>query len=166
MAPSSPRKPRGLNLAVLVPALPVVTLPNGKAHQLVPLTARGYELVREAQAMVQDERADMEEGRAPTTDVEHFHTVLDEAVAWLLPSATPDDRASLGLRADMKMAICLTAAGQIDEVVATLNEQDEGTEGNETARSSPLSGPGTTSARRSRRSRGATGNGGTSRSSE
>jgi hypothetical protein len=109
-----------LNLAELVPALPAVTLPNGIEVQMAPLTARGYELFLAIQ------RAMGGEGDIDFAFVEK----LDEVLAIVLPTATPDDLASLGVRHDLKLAVILSAAGAVDSALDAIKNETAGSEGN------------------------------------
>jgi hypothetical protein len=148
-----------INLALMVPALPVVGLPNGKEVQLVALTAEGYELYREIQAIIREEQDAIEAGEEPATDVAGFHDMLDRCLAIVLPTATRDDLASLGVRVQVKLAPLMAAAGQVDTVLEALAALDP--EGNgRTARNSPRSGLGTASGLRSKATPAGTAKGG------
>lgn len=134
-------KPKTLNLALLVPQLPMVRFPSGVEHQLMPLTAESYELWLEVQQLVRSS-----EENEPI-DVSYFHALLDLLLAKVLPTASKDDLASLGTRTEVKLAPCMAAAGQIDSVMAAL----DALEGNVSAgQNTSRSGPRTTSERRSR----------------
>lgn len=117
------QRSKALNLASLVPPLPLVTLPNGKEVQLRHLSAKGYELYREMQSLITDVQQER------PVDEQLFTVVIDELLALVLPDATPDDLASLGDRYELKMAPILAAAGRVDEVLASFSAKEEA-EGN------------------------------------
>jgi hypothetical protein len=117
-------RPAPLNLAALAPALPPVILPNGREVAVRPMTARAYELYRELTGYTAafQRGEDVDEGA--------YLDLVDECLALVLPDATPDDLASLGVRIEFKMAPILMAAGRVDEVMRAMAAQDAGTEGN------------------------------------
>jgi hypothetical protein len=107
-----------LKLADLVPALPMVELLNGKEIQLVPLTARGYELF----LSIQEAMRGVEMG-LDTDDAVDMVKKIDEVLGIVLPTATPDDLASFGVRTDIKLGVIMSAAGAVDEVLSSLRAE-------------------------------------------
>ena len=110
-----------LNLAELVPELPPVILPNKKEVSMSPLTARGYELFLAVQRAM---RGEEDIGMA-------FVEKVDELLAIVLPTATPDDLASFGVRHDLKLGVILAAAGAVDEALGAIKNETASSEGNE-----------------------------------
>lgn len=107
-----------LRLADLVPALPMVELLNGKEIQLAPLTARGYELFLSIQETMRGAEMGLD-----TDDALDMVKKIDEVLGSVLPTATPDDLASFGVRTDMKLSVIMSAAGAVDEVLASLGQE-------------------------------------------
>lgn len=134
----TPSRRAPLNLAALVPELPAVILPNGKEVQMVPFTAEAYEKFR----LVQQLTRELMQGE--TIDEEEYFDLIDSVVKAVLPSATPDDIASLGARVELKMSVITAASGKVDEVLQALDDVRPKSEGNEEAL--PRSTQSTTSA--------------------
>lgn len=123
-------RPAPLNLAALAPALPSVILPNGREIAVRPMTARAYELYREMSGYT----AAFQKGE--DVDETLYLDLVDECLALVMPDATPDDLASLGVRVEFKMAPILMAAGRVDEVMRAMAEQEETVGNGETLRDS------------------------------
>lgn len=127
-----------LNLAALVAPLPPVILPNGAEHKLVytAAVAEVYKRIRRMQA---------EAERGDPVDDELAEDLIDQCIALAMPSASPDDLASLGVRIEVKLTILAAAAGAVDEVMHALEAMNQS--GKATAdEGAPLSPPSTTSA--------------------
>jgi hypothetical protein len=107
-----------MNLASLLPALPPVIIPNGTTHQIMPLTARGYELFKE----VRQYQAAANNGEL--VDDSAYLDIVDELLALVLPTATPDDLASFGFRIEIKLGPILAAAGRVDDVLNAIAEAE------------------------------------------
>lgn len=120
----TPSRRAPLNLAALVPELPAVILPNGKEVQMVPFTAEAYEKFRFVQQLTRELIAGDE------VDEEEYYDLIDMVVKAVLPSATPDDLASLGARVELKMSIITAASGKVDEVLKALDDARPKSEGN------------------------------------
>lgn len=127
------RKGEVMNLAAMVPTLPMVRLLNGHEVQLMPFTAEGYELWSELRALV----VDSENGEE--VDSLYVEALADRLLQMVLPDATKDELAAFGSRLEAKMAPILGAAGQIDTVMAALDALDEGNA--QADLSTSLSGP-------------------------
>jgi len=123
-------RPAPLNLAALAPALPSVILPNGREIAVRPMTARAYELYREMSGYT----AAFQKGE--DVDETLYLDLVDECLALVMPDATPDDLASLGVRVEFKMAPILMAAGRVDEVMRAMAAQEETVGNGETLRDS------------------------------
>lgn len=87
---------------------------------MAPFTARGYELFLSVQRAMNGEE-DMGFD---------FIGKIDELLAIVLPSSTPDDRASFGIRHDLKLAVILAASGAVDEALSAIKDETAGSEGN------------------------------------
>lgn len=107
-----------LNLAAMIPALPEVILPNGKTVQLAPLTAESYKKF----VQIQNEMRDAMEDGASTVDEGIFSSTVDDIFAAVLPGATPDDLASVGVRLEIKLSVIFAAAGAVDATLQRLEE--------------------------------------------
>jgi hypothetical protein len=122
--PGSPRRGgKELNLALLMPALPPVILPSGTTHQIMPLTARGYEMFKTLREMQRQYE------QTNVLDEAVYLQVIDDLLALVLPTATPDDLASLGFRVEVKLAPILAAAGRVDDVLLALEESESAPNG-------------------------------------
>jgi len=123
-----------MNLASLMPALPPVIIPNGSTHQMVPLTARGYELFKELR-QYQDASNNGER-----VDELAYLDVVDELLALVLPTASPDDLASFGFRMELKLGPILAAAGRVDDVLNAIAEAEADPNGEALPDLSPVMG--------------------------
>jgi hypothetical protein len=114
MATTTPRQPTApLNLAALVAPLPPVILPNGTSHQMM-FTAQAAELYKQIRHHVAAHL------RGEAIDDLEAEAAIDACLAHVLPSATPDDLASLGVRVEWKVTILAAASGRVDEVLHAL----------------------------------------------
>jgi hypothetical protein len=94
------------------------------------MTARAYELYREMSGYT----AAFQKGE--DVDETLYLDLVDECLALVMPDATPDDLASLGVRVEFKMAPILMAAGRVDEVMRAMAAQEETVGNGETLRDS------------------------------
>ncbi|MES2524035.1 MAG: hypothetical protein V4617_15115 [Gemmatimonadota bacterium] len=104
-----------LNLAALVAPLPPVILPNESEHALV-FTAHAAQLFRTIRHLIDAVN------RGETINDLDAEDTVDECLVHVLPTATPDDLASLGTRLELKLSILTAASGQVDAVMHALEE--------------------------------------------
>ena len=102
-----------LNLAAMVGALPAIILPNGSAHAPV-FTAHAKTQYMAILHLIESLK------RGETIDELETSELIDACLASVLPSATPDDLASLGMRTEHKLTVLAAAAGRLDEVLLAL----------------------------------------------
>lgn len=108
-----------LNLAALVAPLPPVVLPDGSEHQLVytAKVAERYKPIRHLIAAVM---------RGEEIDELSAEDDIDECIALTIPTASPDQLASLGARVGVKLSILAAASGRVDEVMHVLHAASAG----------------------------------------
>lgn len=108
-----------LNLAALVAPLPPIVLPNGTEHQCV-FTAHAATQYKEIRRMLAALHAN------EAIDEIEAENLIDECVQLVLPTASADDLASLGMRVELKLTILAAASGRVDEVMHALHAASAG----------------------------------------
>jgi hypothetical protein len=113
-SPSSTARPASIDLSALVAPLPVLTLVDGSQHQLC-YTAAAAERFKEIRALISAFQ------KGENVDDLVVTSVVDDCLAHVLPTASPDQlAATFRENHGQKMSVLVAASGRADEALRML----------------------------------------------